>query len=316
MNRESALAVALAALIGVGSSSAQAPTSMLSILFIGNSFTFAAGSPVRFYRADTVTDLNAEGIGGVPALFKSFAQQAGLAYEVFLETRGGSGLDFHLANKLDVLGRRTYDTVVMHGYSTLDAEKPRDPAKLIATAKQMAEFLRGKNPQATLYLMATWSRADQTYPAAGAWAGHPIEAMARDVRAAYDRAAAGAAPHVKAVIPVGEAWTRAINTGVADANPYDGIDAGRVNLWTYDHYHASTYGYYLEALVIFGSVTGRDPRALGASECSAFELGLSTAQARALQQVAFDQLIASGVTMSATPAAQSAAPAARCPAPR
>ena len=38
-----------------------------SILFIGNSFTFGAGSAVRFYRADTVTDLNSEGIGGVPA---------------------------------------------------------------------------------------------------------------------------------------------------------------------------------------------------------------------------------------------------------
>ena len=62
------------------------------MLFIGNSFTFGSGSPVRFYRADTVTDLNNEGIGGVPALFKSFTQQAGLDYDVSLETRGGSGL--------------------------------------------------------------------------------------------------------------------------------------------------------------------------------------------------------------------------------
>lgn len=60
-----------------------------SILFVGNSFTYGAGSPVRFYRAHTVTDLNNEGIGGVPALFRSFAQQAGLNYDVFLETRGG-----------------------------------------------------------------------------------------------------------------------------------------------------------------------------------------------------------------------------------
>src|SRR6187399_1248978 len=88
-----------------------------SILFIGNSFTFAAGSPVRFYRANTVTDLNGEGIGGVPALFKSFTQQAGLAYDVFLETRGGVGLDFHLASKRDVLAQRPWDIVVMHGYS-------------------------------------------------------------------------------------------------------------------------------------------------------------------------------------------------------
>jgi hypothetical protein len=193
-----------------------------SVLFIGNSFTFAAGSPVHFYRSDTVTDLNNEGIGGVPALFKSFTQQAGLSYDVFLETRGGSGLDFHLQNKLPVIGKQRWDIVVMHGYSTLDSEKPRDPAKLVATSKEMADFLRKGNPKVELYLMATWSRADQTYQPKGAWAGQPIEAMARDVRAAYDKAAAGAA--VKAVIPVGEAWTRAMQAGIADPNPYDGIE--------------------------------------------------------------------------------------------
>jgi hypothetical protein len=268
-----------------------------SILFIGNSFTFAANSPVRFYRADTVTDLNDEGNGGVPALFKSFTQQAGLAYNVFLETRGGTGLDFHLENKLSVIDSRGWDTVVMHGYSTLDAEKPRDPAKLIATSKQMADVLRARNPKVQLYLMATWARADQTYPATGAWAGQPIEAMARDVRAAYDKAASGSA--VKTVIPVGDAWTRAIQSGVADPNPYDGIDAGKLNLWTYDGYHASAYGYYLEALVIFGTVTGRDPRSLGQNECSGFELGLSRPQVKALQQVAFDQLASTaGITLA------------------
>ena len=98
------------------------------MLFIGNSFTFAAGSPVHYYRADTVTDLNGEGTGGVPALFESFTRQAGLDYEVSLETRGGSGLDFHLAEKAGVIGSRAWDKVVMHGYSTLDAAKPRDPA--------------------------------------------------------------------------------------------------------------------------------------------------------------------------------------------
>lgn len=263
-------------------------TAGTSVLFIGNSFLFGDGSAVRFYRAGTVTDMNDEGIGGVPALFKSFADQAGFDYEVALETRGGAGLDFHLANKLDVIGRRPWDKVVMHGYSTLDANKPRDPAKLVATAKQMADFLRGRSPGVELYLMATWARADQTYPATGAWAGQPIDAMARDVRAAYDQAAATAG--ITRVIPVGEAFTRAIQTGIADSNPYDGIDAGTINLWTYDHYHASTHGYYLEALVIFGVVTGRDPRALGEAECSGFELGLSRREVSALQQIAFDQI--------------------------
>lgn len=276
----------------LGAAVAQAQTGT-SVLFVGNSFTFGSGSAVRFYRAETVTDLNSEGIGGVPALFKSFTEQAGLAYDVSLETRGGSGLDFHLENKLGVIGRRPWDVVVMHGQSTLDFDKPGDPAKLVATSRQMADFLRSRNPKVEIHLMATWSRADQTYPPKGAWAGKPIETMARDVRAANDKAAAGA-PSVKSVLPVGEAWTRAMQTGVADPNPYDGIAAGTVNLWTYDHYHASTHGYYLEALVVFGRLTGRDPRSLGENECSAYELGLPRTEVKALQQVAFDQLAATG----------------------
>ncbi len=119
-----------------------------------------------------------------------------------------------------MIGERGWDAVVMHGFSLLDPDKPRDPAKLVATSKQMTDVLRGKNP------------------------------------------------------------------GVADPNPYDGIEAGKMNLWTYDSYHASRHGSYLEALVIFGSVTGRDPRSLGDNECSAFELGLSRTEVKALQQVA------------------------------
>ena len=267
-----------------------------SVLFIGNSFLYGYGSAVRFYRADTVTDLNNEGIGGVPALFKSFTQQAGLAYDVSLETRGGSGLDFHITEKLGVIGRRGWDQVVMHGYSTLDAQKPRDPAKLIATARQMADFLRRRSPDVALYLVATWSRPDQIYPETGAWAGKPIEQMGRDVRAAYDKAAAAA--NAKAVIPVGEAFNHAMQTGAADPNPYDGIDAGKIDLWAYDHYHASTHGYYLEALVIFGVVTDLDPRSLGDNECSAYELGLSGAEVKSLQQIAFEQL---GSAVTAAP---------------
>ena len=259
------------------------------VLFIGNSFTFGAGSAVRFYRNHTVTDLNDEGVGGVPALFESFTEQVGLEYDVSLETRGGTGLDFHLAEKRDLIERRRWDIVVAHGYSTLDADQPRNPAKLAATAKELADVLRARNPRVALYLMATWARADEVYPAEGAWAGATVATMAADVRAAYDAAAAGADA---TVIPVGDAWNRAMQAGIADANPYDGIDAGKLDLWTYDHYHASTYGYYLEALVIFGRLTGHDPRSLGERECSAFELGLSRAEVRALQQVAFDELAA------------------------
>lgn len=44
--------------------------------------------------------------------------------------------------------------------------------------------------------------------------------------------------------------------------------------------------------MVFGDVTGRDPRSLGEGECSAFELNMPPAEVRALQRVAFDQLTA------------------------
>jgi hypothetical protein len=269
-----------------------------SVLFIGNSFTFAYGSPAKYYRADTVTDLNNEGIGGVPALFKSFTDQAGLDYDVYLETRGGSGLDFHLENKLGVIGRRPWDQVVMHGFSTLDSNKPNDPALLVSTTAEMSEFLESLNPQVEVFLTSTWSRPDLIYRPDRPWSGTPIEKMAIDVRAGYDKAAA-ASPAVKSVNGVGEAFTRAIELGIADANPYDGIEFGKVGLWTWDHYHASDYGYYLEALVVFGNLTGRDPRSLGENECSGFELGMSRNEVKMLQQAAFDQLVKDGQVSAA-----------------
>ena len=284
-----------AALLFAGLLALAARADASSILFIGNSFTYAQGSAVHYYRANTVTDLNDQGVGGMPALFKSFATEAGLNYDVYLETQGGVGIDWHLANKSDLVGQRPWDSVVMHGYSTLDARKPGDPALLVDTVRRMSALLRARNPAVEIRVMATWPRADQTYDPHGAWYGKPIEAMAHDLRAGYDKAAA-ATPGIKPVIPVGDAWIRAIRTGVADANPYDGIDAGKVDLWTWDNYHASTFGYYLETLVVFGSITGLDPRSLGENECSGYELGLSRPQVAALEQVAFDQLVADGAT--------------------
>jgi hypothetical protein len=281
-------ALALLATLPLGAAAAPATT----ILFIGNSFTFgaAAGAAplVQNYRPDTVTDLNHERIGGVPALFKAFTVQAGLDYDVSLETSPGKGVDWHYANKLSTIAQ-PFDKVLLQSYSTLDANKPGDPATLVTYSGLLAKAFHDKNPKADVRLVATWSRADQTWKPGGAWYGKPISQMALDVRAGYDKAAR-ASDLVKGVIPVGQAWNRAFASGLADTNPFDGIEAGKINLWAPDAYHASVYGYYLEALTIFGSVTGRDPRSLGAGEYVAKELGISPETAAALQKVAAEQL--------------------------
>ncbi|MFM1959011.1 MAG: hypothetical protein RL588_528 [Pseudomonadota bacterium] len=270
-----------------------------SILFVGNSFTFGATSPVLRYRPEQVTDLNREGVGGVPAIFKVLTTQARLDYKVSLETSPGKNFDWHLANRLPLIDR-PWDVVILQGQSTLDLERPGDPTRLIESGRQLSDILAQKNPSARIYYQATWSRADLTYLKPSPWKGKPIAAMARDVRAGYDRARA-ASKSVRGVLPVGEAWNRAMEAGVADPNPYDGVAFGQVDLWGWDQYHASAAGYYLSALVIFGAVTGLDPRTFGEREVAAYELGLSPAQARGLQKAAYDQLKAEGL-MSEAPA--------------
>lgn len=260
-----------------------------SVLFIGNSFTFGSGTPVKEYRPQTVTDLNGTNIGGVPALFKAFAAQAGREFNVSVETSPGKNLAFHLKEKAEVINQ-SWDYVLLQGHSLLDKDKPGDATTHARAAKALAKLLRGKNPKADIRLVATWSRADQTYPTTGHWHGQPIEKMALDLRRGSDLALKESAPLIRGVIPVGEAWNRAIKTGLADPNPYDGVTPGQLDLWGKDHYHASVAGYYLEALMIFGGIAGLDPRSLGREERAAAELGLAPEQAVALQKVAYDEL--------------------------
>jgi len=276
-------------------------SSATTILFVGNSFTYGAGAPpVQSFRPHTVTDLNGTKIGGVPALFKAMTQQAGLDYDVSLETEGGAGLDFHYQHR-HALIVKPWDVVLLQGYSTLDKDVPGDPGKLIHFSGLLAQALRQQNPRVDVRLAATWSRADQTWLATGAWYGKPIRQMALDVRRGHD-AALAASPSIKGVIPVGEAWNRAIARGLAVANPYRGIAAGQVNLWGEDAYHGSVHGYYLEALTIFGSVTGRDPRSLGAGDAVAREIGIDTKTAAALQDIAAEQLASEKKAKAAEPA--------------
>jgi putative endopeptidase len=282
-------ALRVAAALGAISTS-HTPAFADTILFVGNSFTYAALSPIQNYRPETVTDLNQGGASGVAALFKAFTRQAGLSYDVSLETAGSMNLDFHYEQKARLIAR-PWDHVILQPYSTLDSKAPGDARVLIEYAGQLAELFHAQNPSVDVRLVATWSRADQTYLPSGHWFGRRIDAMARDLRLACDRAAVNS-PYIQGVIPVGQAWIRAMDTSVATANPYQAARPGELNLWGADGYHGSTYGYYLEALVIFGSVTGRDPRSLGRHETAATQLGINAADTHALQRVAFETLAA------------------------
>src|SRR6059058_5025151 len=139
-----------------------------NLLFVGNSFTFGAMSDAMTYRKDSVSDLNGDGMGGVPALFKRFADEAGLRYTVSLETAAGQTLAWHLANKRRVIDR-PWDAVVLQEYSTLSPERPGDPSNTVRAARELAKLLRNRNRSVDISLVATWTRADLTYPPGKPW---------------------------------------------------------------------------------------------------------------------------------------------------
>lgn len=280
-----------AALLGFSASPSFAAP---KILFVGNSLDFADWGYARYYKADTVTDLNGKAANGktqsgTPGLFKQFAREAGLDYDVYLETLPGQGLDAHLKTKRELLDK-PWDIVVMHGYTTLDQKNPGDPALLYSTSKEMTEMLRKQNPKVVIYLSSTYSRPDTTYPTGQHWNGQPIQQMAKDVLAAYVEVAKQNNIPQANIIPLGGAFNRAIDTGFADANPYDGVEAGKHDLWAWDHYHSSNMGYYIHALVDFGKITGKDPLSLGANEEVAEDMGFSPDEATAMQKIAHDTL--------------------------
>jgi hypothetical protein len=256
-----------------------------AILFIGNSFTFGGeAEAVLKFRPETVTDLNRDGTGGVPALFQAFSDQMHLGWRTSLETSPGRSLEWHWDNRRQLLNHK-WDAVVLQDYSTLDPDRPGDASKTVTYSGRFADLFRRKSPHVALSMTATWSRPNLTYPSGEHWSGQPIERMAKDVRRGYDEARA-AHPSIARIHPVGEAFNCAIASGIADPNPYDGISPGMIDLWAPDHYHASVAGYYLEALVVFAGVTGLDPRRLGKDERAARELGLDEGLAVRLQQLA------------------------------
>ena len=120
---------------------------------------------------------------------------------------------------------------------------------------------------------------------------------------------AQANPGFAGVIPVGEAFQRALDQGVAKGYGFYGADGtyaaavpqDKINLWWDDYLHASKHGSYLSALVMFGRLTGIDPWSLGASEKAAADLGISPGDAVKLQQVASEQLYVAGVPIQRKP---------------
>lgn len=359
------------------------------LLFVGNSYTFGRVDPVMSYNAGRVQDLTAgfnaldpagtnshppgtagagsfepHPWGGVPGIFKQFADEAGLAYEVALSTRNAISLRGHLLNTpgpaWDLRGnlaRRRWDQVVLQelsdGALPPGRGKNANLARFNAYADRLERFLHDgsaqrfseaqllgsveactatglsaadcatvhtlpANPQASaatqIFLEQTWARPDMveahatTHPDIHSADGRPVAEhrgaadaarlyyasladMTADLHRAF-QARAAANPGFAGVVPVGDAFQRAVDQGVARGSGFYAADAGSagIDLWWLDRTHASKFGSYLSALTLFGRLTGRDPMSLPEPEQAAADLGIDAATARQLRRVASQAL--------------------------
>jgi uncharacterized repeat protein (TIGR02543 family) len=295
-----ALCLGIAGGIGGTALPAQAQS---RILFVGNSFTHGYEPPVLNYNAGAIVDENfglpnnhprhesddSGPWGGVPGIFKKFTDQAGLSYEVHIEAINGQGLEYHYDNALSVIGQAQWNQVVLQELSTgpLPGNRGGNQASFFDYSTRLEQAIHSANPAAKVYLYETWSRADLTYVAGQPYSGLPIEAMGADLHDGYTQAF-NQNGHFEAVAPVGDAWLRAIQAGIAMRNPYSPT-AGQLDLWT-GYFHASKYGSYLNACVLFYQITGVDPRSLGGSEQAAASLGISATAASNLQLIAYEEV--------------------------
>lgn len=260
------------------------------VLFVGNSYTHGAFAPLITYNHTNITDVNGTGHGGVAGMFKQLTVSAGLKYEVTIEAVSGQSLAWHLAHKTNLLFQPHWDIVFLQDMSTgpLPAERDGQLPAFQAAVAALTLGIHAANPQAEVFLYQTFPRSGLTYVSGQRYSGEPIETMANDLHAGYFGMLKRESL-VHAVSPAGDAWVRAIQQDVADRNPYDGIDAGKVNLWADDNHHASAHGCYLNAVVHFGAATELDPRTLG-YEQTAMDLGIASNTAIRLQQIAHESL--------------------------
>lgn len=253
-----------------------------SILFVGNSFTFVP----RDIGVGTVTELNADKPGGVPALFQSLAAAGGKNPTVTMETVGGKTLQFHYENKKELINK-PWDIVILQDYSTGPLPDADGGTKSLdsfrAHVPKLKDLFTAQNPQVKIWLYETWARPDLVTK--GRFAS--IEDMQAGLRSAYSTAAKDNA--LQGWVPVGDTFLAAVQHGLAD-NPATPAVEGPLNIWGKDNYHQNALGAYISALLFYGRIYDADPRALPSDNAAAVHLKLSAEDSKKLQALAWEQL--------------------------
>jgi hypothetical protein len=288
--------------------------------------------------------------GGIPGIFLKLTQEAGLNYDVSIDTISSATLrgTWNNSTNLPIISASKWDHVVLQEQSFTPLPTTimvngnpvttrGNPTNFNQGVQGIVNALHGNDAaagkiDAAVTLYETQPLASYSYlstnpdaPIFGSSAGisggnnnqpyvgdpDPVRVMAQDLHNAYETAAtnANALGHSSVDVALaGDAWITAMNNGTAVTNPYlfGALSDAQIDLWdsnaldacctTPIGYHPSVYGSYLNALMLFYQITGRDPR-FGATEQAAADLGIDPAIAVELQYAAYLTERAGGATV-------------------
>lgn len=205
-----------------------------SVLFIGNSFTFADFG------------VQARPMGGVPELFARIARQDGHTPQVQMVAPGGTTMHQHFDNghgEITAIKSKQWDYVVLQGYSSDATHAAPHSGEFLEYGKKIAEVIRQNNSATKIVLYETWA-----YPKGSQeLAPFTNQAQMLDEIAANYRVLAREIGAV-AVAPVGDAFFEAQNC----PRHYD-LYAPNLNK------HSNDTGYLLSALVFVRTFYGQLP---------------------------------------------------------
>lgn len=196
------------------------PPTSLSVLFVGNSFTFTHD---------------------LPSMVTGLGRSAGLPITTDSITQGGQRLSYHVQNEdtLPLIESQTWDYVVLQGHSleTID-----DLEGFLQNGQTLVDWIESAGAKPLLY--ETWARSPihTIYNEPGFPYSTPDE-MQEAVSAGYEELSALTGGRV---VPAGQAWQALWSS--------DSI--GVVYPWGPDEYHPSIAGTYLNASVFFLAMTG------------------------------------------------------------
>jgi len=215
--------------------SAPHPVHAQSVLFIGNSFTFADFGKL------------AHPAGGVPELFARIAREDGHTPQVQMVATPNATFRDHFENKhgeITAIDSRQWDYVVLQAHSLEPTAAAEHPGDFLEYGQKLAAVIKQNDAATKIVLYLTWPYpkgsaifpgkfADQAGQLSQVEAGY--KTLAQDISAT-------------AIAPVGEAFMTAQN-GPGQWDLY----APALN------HHANDTGYTLAALVIARTIYGELP---------------------------------------------------------